>query len=82
METSDILKRGSMDLHEGILSKFKQLRTRQLEKHIAETCYAKKSSSIKDAEQCQKFTMNNDYKLNQINNFMSDHIPKHIEQYQ
>jgi hypothetical protein len=31
-----------------------------------------------EAEVCEEFHLNNDYKLNNINNFWDDHISKHI----
>ncbi len=64
MEVSDVIKRASMDIHDGILTKFSTLRTRQLEAKIGETCYSKKNATLEEAESCEKFTFDNDYKLN------------------
>ena len=82
METSEVLDRAKMELNDGILQKFHVLRTRQLEKQIAEQCYQKKKFTIGEAEQCEDFYFKNDYKLNQIERFWDDHIPKHLIQYQ
>ena len=54
---------------------------RQLEGLVAENCYGKKSFSYLEAEQCEKFHMTNDYKLNLINSFWKDHVPKHVLSY-
>ena len=32
-----------------------------------------------EAEQCEKFHFENDYKMNAITNFWKDHISKHIK---
>ena len=68
-------------MNEGILAKYRVLRTKQMEGLVAENCYAKKSYTFLEAEQCENFHMINDYKLNLINSFWKDHVPKHVLSY-
>ena len=71
-----------MELTDGILTKFHLMRTKQLEAQIIEACYKKKSLNIDQAEACENFYMDNDYKLKNIEKFWEDHIPKHLINYQ
>ena len=72
------MRRAKVDLEEGILTKYRVLRTKQLEGLVSENCYSKKSYTYLEAEQCDEFHFKNDYKLNLISTFWKDHAPKHI----
>ena len=64
LELVEILKRSKSDLSGGILARFSALRQRQLDVSIAQNCYTKKSLSYMEAEMCEKFHYENDYKSN------------------
>ena len=82
LEFKDAIDRVRNDLEEGILTKFRALRTRQLEGAVVNKCYENSSYTFNEAEECERFTFDNDFKLNQINNFWMDHISKHVRDYQ
>ena len=71
-----------MELEEGILLKYKALRQKQLGNAISENCFGDPKLKIWEAEQCEKFHYENDYKLKNLSSFWKDHIPKHIRGYQ
>jgi len=81
-EVNGAMERVKTDLQEGILTKYRVLRSRQLEAAVAENCYNNKNYNMEEAEQCEKFTFKNDYKLNLINSFWDDHAPKHLKAHQ
>ena len=81
LELVETLKRSKTDLEQGILARFNALRQRQLEQAIAQNCYSKKSYTYLEAEMCEKFHYDNDYKSNQIKSFWEDHISKHLRGY-
>ena len=78
MEKEDTIARVGDDLESGILTKFRVLRTRQLEQMAAQNCYSNKNYTFMEAEQCEKFMYENDFKLGMIKNFYKDHISKHV----
>ena len=82
IEVKETLKRSQMDLEEGILLKYKVLRMRQLEQSISENCYGDSKLNMHEAEMCQNFHIENDYKLKIMDGFWKDHIPKHVKGYQ
>ena len=69
------------DLEQGILTKYKVLRTRQLEGIVVKNCYENKQFTYNEAEMCEKFHMDNDYKLNAVSNFWKDHVSRHVKSY-
>ena len=71
-----------MELEEGILQKYKVLRTKQLEQNISANCFGDSKLTVWEAEQCEKFHYDNDYKLKIMGSFWKDHIPKHVKAYQ
>ena len=75
------LERVAYDLNEGILANLKAKRVQYLEKHAIETCYAKNDYTFQQAERCQKFLIDQDFKLNLINNFTTDHLVRHVQSY-
>ena len=82
LEFKDTMDRAKNDLNEGILLKFRMLRTKQLESLVASNCYENSKFTLNEAEICQKFHFENDYKLNAIGSFWRDHVSKHIKDYQ
>ena len=53
-----------------------------MEGTVVKNCYENKSYTFEEAEICEKFHFDNDYKLNAIKTFWRDHIPKHLNAYQ
>ena len=82
LEFKDAIDRVRNDLEQGILTKFRVLRTRQLEGIVASKCFENDSYTYSEAEACENFHFDNDYKLNAVNNFWFDHISKHVKDYQ
>ena len=80
-EFDNAIQRAHYDLEDGILNKFRALRTKQLENLVAQNCYTGKKFTFDEAEFCEKYHYENDYKLNLINTFWADHIPKHANTY-
>ena len=72
------LNRVSYELNEGILSHLQAKRMHHLEKHAVEACFAKNDFTFQQAERCQKFLIDQDYKLNLIKSFTADHLVRHI----
>ena len=81
LEFKDTMERVQNDLNEGILLKYKMLRTKQLESLVATNCYENPKFNLNEAEVCHKFHFENDYKLNSIGSFWKDHVSKHIRDY-
>ena len=75
------LDRVSFDLNEGILAHLKAKRMQHLEKHAIETCFVKNDYTFQQAERCQKFLIEQDFKLNLINKFTADHLVRHVNAY-
>eukprot|EP00347_Sterkiella_histriomuscorum_P019099 403342950 len=76
------LERVQADLDDGILLKFRALREKELDQHISKNCFQNKSYNFQQALKCQDFHLNNDFKLKIINSFFSDHVGKHVNEYQ
>ncbi len=81
-EAASLSQRVQYELESGILTKYRVLRTRQLEQVAAQNCYGNKSYTFLEAEQCEKFLMQNDFKLNLIKDFYKDHHAKHYLSHQ
>ena len=79
---SEVLERAKFTLEEGILLKFKVLRTRQLEMKAAEQCYQNDALNFEEAQKCENFLFKNDFKLNAINNFFSENTIRHVKAHQ
>ena len=82
IEAQSAMKRTQANLETGILTKYRVLRTQQIEGLVVENCYKKKNLNVLEAEQCDHFHHQNDYKLNLLNTFFKDHAAKHILSYQ
>ena len=48
---------------------------------VADKCFKNKDYSFSEAENCESFHFDNDYKLSQIHSFWEDHIPRHAIEY-
>ena len=81
LEVNDAVSRAKYELNYGILTKYQQLRTKQLEERAAKECYGNSKLSYLEAEECEAFIYKNDYKMKQINSFWGDHIPIHLLNY-
>ena len=81
LECEATVDRVRNDLEEGILTKFRTLRTKQIEGIVVDNCWNNKKFSYTEAVMCEKFHMENDYKLGQINSFVNDHMVKHYFNY-
>ena len=63
LEASDAIGRAKYELNYGILTKFQQLRMKQLEARAATECYGNFKLSYLEAEECEAFVYKNDYKM-------------------
>ena len=54
---------------------------KQLEAKAITHCYEKEELNIDQAEACENFLYENDYKLKKIKSFWGDHITKHLNEY-
>ena len=82
LEVKEAAARVQNDLETGILTKFRVLRTKQLEQTTVKNCWENSKFTFAEADMCAKFHHDNDYKLGAINSFWSDHFPKHLLSYQ
>ena len=78
----DALERAKFDIEDGIVLKLQALRQRELEEYVIKNCYGNKSYSFLQAQKCEEFHYQNDFKLGLLRTFFNDHIAKHINQYQ
>ena len=65
-------------LEEGVLLQLRLQRQRDLNKLVASKCYQRKDLSYEQAEKCEEYYINNDFKLNLLSRFTSDYLPKHL----
>ena len=78
-EMTDVRERIETDLNEGIIKHARAKRMQHLEKHIVTACYTQADFTFEQAQMCEKYHMKNDYKLSMINNFVADHMVKHLK---
>ena len=81
MEFNEEMTKARYQLEDGILLKFRVLRQRQLERQAAQTCYSDPKLNFIEAEQCEKFLVENDYKLSAINQFFYKNTIRHVKAY-
>ena len=70
------------DLEVGILTNLRLKREQQLEQIASTKCYQDPSISYLQGQACEDFIYKNDFKLNMINRFVADHLPKQLNAYQ
>ena len=71
----------TIDLEDGIIAHLRAKRMQYLENHAIESCYTKKDFNFQQAERCEKFLYENDYKLNLLKSFTTDHLVRHLKEY-
>ena len=76
------MQRVKADLETGILTKLRLQREQQLEQIVAGKCYSDPNISYMEGQACEDFIYKNDFKLNMINKFVDDHLPKQLMTYQ
>ena len=82
IEASEAVEDLTFRMDTGILQKYQLLRTKELERHVLKNCYSKTTDyNIHQAKRCEKYHMDNDYKLNLIGSFMKEHMWKHSLSY-
>ena len=81
LELANTSARVQNDLETGILTKFRVLRTRQLEGIVTKNCWENDKFTFAEADMCSKFHFDNDYKMKAIDSFWNDHFPKHFQAY-
>ena len=73
-EANNAVARMENTLSEGILMHAAQKRLQALEKTVARTCYSKNNDlNFLEAQKCEEYHYKNDYKLNMISKFVTDH---------
>ena len=80
-EFQHAVDRAAADLNEGVIKHAKAKRMQQLEAHAADVCYTKTDFDFMQAQQCEKFHYDNDYKLNLASRFFRDHMVRHLKEY-
>uniref|UniRef100_A0A7S3CWM8 Uncharacterized protein n=1 Tax=Strombidium rassoulzadegani TaxID=1082188 RepID=A0A7S3CWM8_9SPIT len=81
LEFSEVMERARLQLDQGILLKLSILRQRQLEKLAIEKCFKDSSLNFSEAEVCETFLYDNDFKLKALNNFYSENTVRHVKEY-
>ena len=82
-EAHQAVDRMENTLSEGILMHAAQKRLQALEKTVARTCYSKNNDlNFLEAQKCEEYHYKNDYKLNMITKFVSDHSVRMLQDYQ
>ena len=76
------LERAKFDIEDGIVLKLQAVRQREIEEFVIKNCYQNKTYTFMQAQKCEEFHYKNDFKLNLLNTFFNDHIPKHLKQYE
>ena len=72
-----LLEDAEQDFEIEVASHIRDRRHRELEAHVLKNCYQNKDYTYLQAERCEKFHMDNDYKLRLINKFFKELIWKH-----
>ena len=81
-QATDAIDALTIHLNEGVLLNFTQQRIQELEKTVSKTCYNPKNDlNFLEAQKCEQYHYNNDYKLNMIQRFVGDHSIRLIRQY-
>ena len=80
-EANEAFDQASTDVDIGILEKFTALRMKELDKIINTNCYKNKEYNYLQAQKCEEYHMDNDYKLNLLNSFTRDHVWKYMVEY-
>ena len=81
-QAQDALMRLKYEMEEGILLKMRAHRMKQLDSYVASNCYRTKDYNFIQGQTCEKFHYENDFKLGIIDSFFSDHIVKHLANYE
>ena len=71
-----------MDLEEGILTKLRLERQQQLMTMLADKCYKNNDYTFLQAERCERFYTENDFKLNLLGSFVREHTLPHLQQHE
>ena len=78
----DEIEKVKFGLEDGIILRMQVERLKYLEQQIIKNCYQNKTYTFMQAQKCEQFHIQNDFKLNLLKNFFNDHIVKHINEYQ
>ena len=78
----DALEAAKFELEDGVILKSQILRQKELEAYVVKNCYQNKTYNFLQAQKCEEFHYNNDFKLNLLKTFFSDHVAKHLKQYE
>ncbi len=77
MEMARTYEEAEFALEEGILSHLRAKRMRELEAYTVKNCWKNKNYNYLQAEKCESFHLQNDYKLGLLQSFTKDHLWKH-----
>ena len=78
----DALEAAKFELEDGVILKQQILRQKELEEYVVKNCYQNRTYNFLQAQKCEEFHYANDYKLNLLKTFFSDHISRHLKQYE
>ena len=76
------IERVRTDIDEGIVLHLQARRMQELERLVADKCYTGNDFSFLQAQKCEEYHYKNDFKLNLLNSFFSDHMTKHYKAYE
>lgn len=75
-QAQDTFDRISYQLDDGILLKQRAKREQELASKIASKCYERDDLDFVQAQQCERFVRDNDYKMKMINGFKQEFLSK------
>ena len=78
----DAVERAKFDIEDGVVLKLQALRLKELDQYVVKNCYQNKTYTFLQAQKCEEFHQQNDYKLGILKTFFNDHIVKHLKQYE
>ena len=78
----EVLEAAKFELEDGIILKQQILRQKELEEYVVKNCYQNRTYNFLQAQKCEEFHYANDFKLNLLKTFFSDHIARHLKQYE
>ena len=81
-QATDAIERVKIDLEDGIILKLQAERQKNLEEFTIKNCFQNKSYNYLQALKCEQFHHSNDFKQNLLASFFTDHLGKHLNEYE
>ena len=81
LEAEKAFEHAKVDVDHGLVEKYKALRMKELDQFVNKNCYKNKQYNFAQAQRCEQYHFENDYKLGLLNSFTKDHIWKYMVDY-